>query len=77
METPSGVQAAQRSWFEVRVPLGARELRVQALIGTLSHSQAGFCWERQDQSQLAQHMGNLEPFGRYGGMPPCGCRSKI
>ena len=43
VETPPGVQA-QHDWFEVRVPLGTRERRIQALIGTLSYSRAKFCW---------------------------------
>ena len=52
VETPPGVQA-QHDWFEVRVPLEARERRIQAPIGTLSHSRAKFCWVSEDQSQLA------------------------
>ena len=68
VETPPGVQA-QHDWFEVRVPLGARERRIQALIGTLSRSRAKFCWVSEDQSQLAWHTGHLELFGRYGSVP--------
>lgn len=68
VETPPGVQA-QHDWFEVRVPLGSRERRLQALIGTLSHSRAKFCWVSEDQSQLAWHTGHLELFDRYGGVP--------
>ena len=68
VETPPGVQA-QHDWFEVRVPLGVRERRVQALIGTLSHSRAKFCWVSEDQSQLAWHTGHLELFRRYDGVP--------
>jgi len=68
VETPPGVQA-QHDWFEVRVPIGARERRLQALIGTLSHSRAKFCWVSEDQSQLAWHTGHLALFERYGGVP--------
>ena len=68
VETPLGAQA-QHDWFEVRVPLGARERRVQALIGTLSHGRAKFCWVREDQSQLARAHGHLDLFDRYGGVP--------
>jgi transposase len=68
VETPPGVQA-QHDWFDVRVPIGSRERRVQALIGTLSHSRAKFCWVSEDQSQLAWHTGHLALFERYGGVP--------
>jgi Mu transposase, C-terminal domain len=68
VETPPGVQA-QHDWFDVRVPIGNRERRVQALIGTLSHSRAKFCWVSEDQSQLAWHTGHLALFERYGGVP--------
>ena len=68
VETPPGVQA-QHDWFDVRVPIGHRELHVQALIGTLSHSRAKFCWVSEDQSQLAWHTGHLALFERYGGVP--------
>lgn len=68
VETPPGVQA-QHDWFEVRVPIGPRERRLQALIGTLSHSRAKFCWVSEDQSQLAWHTGHLALFERYGGVP--------
>lgn len=68
VETPPGVQA-QHDWFDVRVPIGHRERRVQALIGTLSHSRAKFCWVSEDQSQLAWHTGHLALFERYGGVP--------
>ena len=68
VETPPGVQA-QHDWFDVRVPIGHRELRVQALIGTLSHSRAKFCWVSEDQSQLAWHTGHLALFERYCGVP--------
>lgn len=68
VETPPGVQA-QHDWFDVRVPIGSRELRVQALLGTLSHSRAKFCWVSEDQSQLAWHTGHLALFERYGGVP--------
>ena len=68
VETPPGVQA-QHDWFDVRVPIGHRELHVQALIGTLSHSRAKFCWVSEDQTQLAWHTGHLALFERYGGVP--------
>ena len=68
VETPPGVQA-QHDWFEVRVALGSRARRLQALIGTLSHSRAKFCWVSEDQSQLAWHTGHLALFDRYGGVP--------
>jgi len=68
VETPAGVQA-QHDWFEVKVPIGARQRRLQALIGTLSHSRANFCWLSEDQSQLAWHTGHLALFERYGGVP--------
>ena len=51
------------------LPIGHRELRVQALIGTLSHSRAKFCWVSEDQSQLAWHTGHLALFERYCGVP--------
>lgn len=41
--TRMGVQA-QHDWFEVRVPLGGKARTIQALLGTLSHSRARFCW---------------------------------
>lgn len=68
VETPPGVQA-QHDWFDVRVPIRNRERRVQALIGTLSHSRAKFCWVSEDQSQLAWHTGHLALFESYGGVP--------
>lgn len=68
VETPPGVQA-QHDWFEVRVPIGGREQRIQALLGTLSHSRAKFCWVSEDQSQLAWHTGHLALFERYSGVP--------
>jgi len=68
VETPPGVQA-QHDWFEVRVPIGGLRRRVQALIGTLSHSRAKFCWASEEQSQLAWHTGHLALFERYGGVP--------
>ena len=61
VETPPGVQA-QHDWFDVRVPIGHQEQRVQALVGTLSHSRAKFCWVSEDQSQLAWHTGHLALF---------------
>jgi transposase len=68
VETPPGVQA-QHDWFDVRAPIGGRTEDLQALVGTLSHSRARFCWLSRDQSQLAWHTGHLELFGRYGGVP--------
>ena len=68
VETPPGVQA-QHDWFEVRVPIGGLRRRLQALIGTLSHSRAKFCWASEEQSQLAWHTGHLALFERYGGVP--------
>jgi transposase len=68
VETPPGVQA-QHDWFEVRVPIGRKRRRIQALVGTLSHSRARFCWVSRDQSQLAWHTGHLALFERYGGVP--------
>ncbi len=68
VETPPGVQA-QHDWFEVRVPIGQRQRKLQALVGTLSHSRARFCWVSRDQSQLAWHTGHLELFERYQGVP--------
>jgi len=68
VETPPGVQA-QHDWFTVRVPIGGKRRRVQALVGTLSHSRARFCWVSRDQSQLAWHTGHLALFERYGGVP--------
>lgn len=68
VETPPGVQA-QHDWFDVRVPIGHQERGVQALIGTLSHSRAKFCWVSDDQSQLAWHTGHLALFERYAGVP--------
>lgn len=68
VETPPGVQA-QHDWFDVRVPIGHQEVRVQALLGILSHSRAKFCWVSEDQSQLAWHTGHLALFERYGGVP--------
>jgi len=68
VETPPGVQA-QHDWFEVRVPIGSKRRRVQALVGTLSHSRARFCWASRDQSQLAWHTGHVALFERYGGVP--------
>ncbi|RMF05939.1 MAG: IS21 family transposase [Alphaproteobacteria bacterium] len=68
VETPPGVQA-QHDWFEVRVAVGSRQMRLQALLGTLSHSRARFCWVSEDQSQLAWHTGHLALFRRYGGVP--------
>jgi len=68
VETPPGVQA-QHDWFEIRVPVGAKRRKVQALVGTLSHSRARFCWVSRDQSQLAWHTGHLALFERYGGVP--------
>ena len=54
VETPPGVQP-QHGGFEVRVPLGDQARRVQALIDTVSHSRAKFCWVSENQSQLAWH----------------------
>lgn len=68
VETPPGVQA-QHDWFEVRVPIGGQRRRLQALVGTLSHSRARFCWVSWDQSQLAWHTGHLGLFRRYQGVP--------
>ena len=68
VETPPGVQA-QHDWFEVRAPIGAKRRRIQALVGTLSHSRARFCWVSRDQGQLAWHTGHLALFERYGGVP--------
>jgi len=68
VETPPGVQA-QHDWFEVRVPIGSKRRRIQALVGTLSHSRARFCWLSRDQGQLAWHTGHLALFERYGGVP--------
>jgi transposase len=68
VETPPGVQA-QHDWFGVRVPIGRKRQNLQALVGTLSHSRARFCWVSRDQSQLAWHTGHLALFERYGGVP--------
>lgn len=68
VETPAGVQA-QHDWFEVRVPIGGKRRKLQALVGTLSHSRARFCWVSRDQSQLAWHTGHLELFRRFQGVP--------
>jgi transposase len=67
VETPAGVQA-QHDWFEVQVPIGSKERRLQMLVGTLSHSRARFTWASPDQGQLAWHTGHLELFRRYGGV---------
>ncbi|MEN8145025.1 MAG: IS21 family transposase [Gemmatimonadota bacterium] len=68
VETPPGVQA-QHDWFEIRVPIGGRKERLGALVGTLSHSRARFCWVSTDQGQLAWHTGHLALFESYGGVP--------
>lgn len=68
VETPAGVQA-QHDWFEVAVPIGGKRQKVQALVGTLSHSRARFCWVSRDQCQLAWHTGHLALFERYRGVP--------
>jgi len=68
VETPPGVQA-QHDWFDVPVPIGHQEKRVQALLGTLSHSRAKFCWVSENQNQLAWHTGHLALFERYHGVP--------
>ncbi len=68
VETPPGVQA-QHDWFEVRVPIGGKRRKVQAFVGTLSHSRARLCWASWDQGQLAWHTGHLELFRRYWGVP--------
>jgi len=68
VETPPGVQA-QHDWFDVRTPIGRKRRKLQALLGTLSHSRARFCWVSRDQSQLAWHTGHLALFERYGGVP--------
>ncbi len=65
VETPPGVQA-QHDWFEIQVPIGAKRHRIQALVGTLSHSRARFCWVSRDQGQLAWHTGHVAMFERYG-----------
>lgn len=68
VETPAGVQA-QHDWFHTRAPIGAKTTELRALVGTLSHSRARFCWLSEDESQLAWHTGHLELFERYGGVP--------
>ena len=68
VETPAGVQA-QHDWFEAKVPIGGRRREIQALVGTLSHSRARFCWASEDQSQLSWHAGHLALFERYDGVP--------
>lgn len=68
VETPAGVQA-QHDWFEAKVPIGGQRREIQALVGTLSHSRARFCWASEDQSQLSWHAGHLALFARYGGVP--------
>ncbi len=68
VETPPGVQA-QHDWFTARAPIGRKRIRIEALVGALSHSRARFCWVSQDQSQLAWHTGHLALFERYGGVP--------
>ncbi len=68
VETPPGVQA-QHDWFEARTRIRGRELEVQALVGTLSHSRARFCWASEDATQLAWHTGHLALLDRYRGVP--------
>jgi transposase len=68
METPPGVQA-QHDWFTVPARIGGKRLRLQVLVGVLSHSRARFCWISPDATQLAWHSGHLALFERYGGVP--------
>ncbi len=68
VETPPGVQA-QHDWFEERVPIGTRRMRLGLLLGTLSYSRARFCWPSEDQTQLSWHTGHHELFVRYAGVP--------
>ena len=67
--TGEGRPAHVRQIYELLVRDRGYEGSYQALIGTLSHSRAKFCWVSEDQSQVAWHTGHLELFGRYWGVP--------
>lgn len=68
VETPAGVQA-QHDWFDAATVVGGEPIRLQVLVGTLSHSRARFAWVSRAANQHAWHTGHLELLRRYGGVP--------
>ena len=68
VETPPGVQA-QHDWFDVKAVVGGESVTLRVLVGALSHSRARFPWVSWEATQLAWHVGHLELFRRYGGVP--------